>query len=201
MNLYILLTTPSTDAGPFNLYSDVDGFYAPFAVNVSKNEVENGYVTSAPTGTTVVRMISIGECKNQIEIIVSNIPLTTTTTTLSPFSWYYGIFNSPGGVVEIPTSNDINISNGTLVINSDPSQPLNIPFSSQNDDFIWFAIPVIAGTKSNWYVSDLNQGLIGGLADRFGNLFPDPVTITYGGLNLYLYISTARTNIQSIIIS
>lgn len=201
MNLYILLTTPLTDAGPFNLYSDIDGFYAPFGINVSKSVIENGYVVTAPNGTSIVRLISVGQCTNQIEVPVSNIPLTTTTTTLSPFSWYYGTFNSPGGVVEIPTSNDVDVSTGTLVTNSDPSQPITVPFNSQDDDFLWFATPVSAGIKSSWYVDDLNQGLIGGPANRFGNLFPDPVTITYAGLNLYLYISTGRTDVQSMTMS
>lgn len=131
-------------------------------------------------------------------------PYTTTTTTtiyVDPFSWYYGTFSAPGGVVPIPDENDIDISTGTLVTSVDPSGPIIVPFNSANDDFLWFAIPVTAGTKSNWYVDTLNQGLIGGPANQFGNLFPDPITITYNTVSMYLYISTARTDVVQMTIS
>lgn len=207
MTIYILLTTPGTDAGPFNLYSNVDGFVSAFATNVSKATLLAGYVSNAaPNGTTIVRLVSVGECTNYIDVAVGGGPIpttstTTSTTTINPFSWYYGTFSAPGGVVPIPDENDIDISTGTLVTAVDPSGPIIVPFNSANDDFLWFAIPVTAGTKSNWYVDTLNQGLIGGPANQFGNLFPDPITITYNTVSMYLYISTARTDVVQMTIS
>ena len=206
MRLYILLTTPLTDAGPFNIYSDVDGFYAPFGVNVSKATLEAGYAVDAPDGTTIVRLISVGECTNQIEVVVDGGPVpttstTTSTTTINPFTWYYGTYNSPGGVVPIPTELDIDISTGTLVTSVDPSGTIIVPFNSAVDDFLWFAIPTTAGTKSAWYVSALNQGLIGGPASYYGNLFPDPVVVNYLGTDFNLYISTGRTSVVQMTIS
>ena len=207
MTIYILLTTPATDAGPFNLYSDVDGFVAPFSINVSKATLLGGYSVTVPNGTTIVRIVSVGDCTNYIDFEVGGGPIPTTTTTSSttvnPFlnTWYYGKYNSPGGVVPIPTSVDINIATGTAVSNVNPSGSLVIPFNSAVDDFLWFAIPVSAGTKSNWFVTTLNQGLIGGPATYYGNLFPNPVVVTYNSVSLNLYISTGRTNVAQMTIS
>ena len=208
MTLHILLTTPTTDAGPFNLYSDTDSYSSAFATNVSKAALLSGYVANTvPNGTTIVRLVSVGEeCNNYIEVAVGGGPIpttstTTSTTTANPFLWYYGTYSSPGGVVPIPDENDIDISTGTIVTTVDPSGPIIVPFNSTVDDFLWFAIPVTAGTKSNWYVDTLNQGLIGGPANQFGNLFPDPITITYNTVSMYLYISTARTDVVQMTIS
>lgn len=84
MTLYILLTTPTTDAGPFNLYSDTDSFASAFATNVSKSNLIAGYVANnVPAGTTIVRLVSVGEeCNNYIEVGVSTTTTTTTTTSL-----------------------------------------------------------------------------------------------------------------------
>lgn len=207
MNIYILLTTPGTDAGPFNLYSDIGGFVSAFATNVSKDTLLAGYVANnVPDGTTIVRLVSVGECTNYIDIAVGGGPIpttstTTSTTTINPFTWYYGRYSAPGGVVPIPTSVDINMATGTLVTVVNPSGPINVPFNSANDDFLWFAIPVTAGTKSNWFVTTLNQGLIGGPANQFGNLFPAPVVKVYNTVSYNLYISTARTNVVQMTIS
>lgn len=208
MTLYILLTTPTTDAGPFNLYSDTDSFASAFATNVSKATLLSGYVANnVPNGTTIVRLVSVGEeCNNYIEVAVGGGPIpttstTTSTTTINPFTWYYGRYNSPGGIVPIPTSVDINIATGTVVTTVDPSGPIIVPFNSVVDDFLWFAIPVSAGIKSNWFVTILNQGLIGGPVNQFGNLFPDPVVVTYNSTSLNLYISTVRTNVVQMTIS
>ncbi len=206
MTIYILLTTPSTDAGPFNLYSNLD-YSTPLVLNVSKSMLLAGYALTVPNGTTSIRAVSVGElCTNYLEFPVDLGPVptstTTSTTTVNPALnyWYYGKYNSPGGVVPIPTSLDIDISLGTTVTNVNPSGSLVIPFNSATDDFLWFAIPVSAGTKSNWFVTMLNQGLIGGPATYFGNLFPDPVTVTYNSVSVYLYISTGRTNVTQMTI-
>jgi hypothetical protein len=70
MTVHIILTTPDTDAGPFNLYSDVDGFVSPFGFNISKATLLAGYSVVVPNGTTVVRIVSVGDCTNYIEVIV-----------------------------------------------------------------------------------------------------------------------------------
>lgn len=206
MTLYILLTTPTTDAGPFNLYSNTDDYTSAFAVNINVSTLLSGYVAfNVPAGTTNVRITSVGaECNNYIEVPVGGGPAPTTTTTTTAFNtltWYYGKYNSIGGIVSIPTSTNINIATGTVVSNVDPSGTITIPFNSGVSDFLWFAIPVLVGTKSNWFVTPLNQGLIGGPSNQFGNLFSNPATVTYNNVSLYLYISTVRTNVEQITIS
>lgn len=87
MTIYIVLTTAGSDTGPFNLYSDVDGFISAFEVGVPKVDLELGYNSYyAPDGTTVVRVMSDGICKNYVDIpiVVGPIPSTTTTSSTEP---------------------------------------------------------------------------------------------------------------------
>lgn len=82
MTIYIVLTVAGSDTGPFNLYSDVDGFISAFEVGVPKVYLELGYNSySAPDGTTVVRVMSDGICKNYIDIPITVGPIPTTTST------------------------------------------------------------------------------------------------------------------------
>lgn len=84
MTIYVVLTTAGSDTGPFNLYSDVDGFTSAFEVGVLKVDLEAGYNSYfAPDGTTVVRVMSDGICKNYIDIpiVIGPIPTTTSTST------------------------------------------------------------------------------------------------------------------------
>ena len=81
MNIYVTITSAGADTGPFNLYSNVDGFVSAFDTNIGKATLVAGYSTTAPAGTTTVRIISIGECTNYIDVVVST---TTTTTTTEP---------------------------------------------------------------------------------------------------------------------
>lgn len=80
MTVLITLTIAGTDTGPFNLYSDVDGFVSAFETGVSKANLLAGYVSVlVPNGTNVIRIRSNSiYCTNYIDI---NIVLTTTTTT------------------------------------------------------------------------------------------------------------------------
>jgi hypothetical protein len=76
----ITLTTAGADTGPFNLYSDIDGFVTPFETGVGKAALEAGYLsTLVPDGTSIVRVKSTSLfCTNYINLAL---PTTTTTTT------------------------------------------------------------------------------------------------------------------------
>lgn len=80
MYVFITLTSAGANAGPFNLYSNVDGFTSVFATGVSKATLLAGYSVIAPVGTTTVRIMSVGVCTNYIDVIVTT--TTTTTTTV-----------------------------------------------------------------------------------------------------------------------
>ena len=46
MTVYITLTTAGSDSGPFELYSNLDGYYTPFESGVSKTSLESGYASA-----------------------------------------------------------------------------------------------------------------------------------------------------------
>ena len=57
MNVYIQLISAGTNTGPFNLYSDVDGFVVPFEQNVSRSKLLTGFTsTLVPVDTTVIKI-------------------------------------------------------------------------------------------------------------------------------------------------
>lgn len=84
MTVLITLTLTGTNTGPFDLYSNIDGFITPFESNVDKTLLIGGYSSSfVPDYTTIVRIKSIGNCLNYIDINLEEITTTTTTTSTS----------------------------------------------------------------------------------------------------------------------
>lgn len=83
MTVLFTLTSAGLDTGPFNLYSNLDGFLTPFEVGISKATLVGGFSSAnVPDYTTVVRIQSAGTCGNWIDIILEN--TTTSTTTGTP---------------------------------------------------------------------------------------------------------------------
>jgi hypothetical protein len=83
MTVLITLTTAGTDSGPFNLYSDIDGYITAFESGVSKGALLAGYASSlVPDYTITIKVLSIGTCTNYVDIVLDEITTTTTTTTL-----------------------------------------------------------------------------------------------------------------------
>lgn len=83
MVVLITLTVAGSDTGPFNLYSDTDGYTVPFEVGVSKAALLGGYTSIlVPLGTTIVRVSSEGICPNSLDLPITT--TTTTTTTILP---------------------------------------------------------------------------------------------------------------------
>jgi hypothetical protein len=79
----ITLTTAGTGTGPFDLYSDFDGYVTPFETGVDKTSLTSGYTTSLVyNGTTIIRVKSnsVG-CTNYVDLPVSGITTSTTTTS------------------------------------------------------------------------------------------------------------------------
>ncbi len=55
----ITLTIAGTDTGPFNLYSDVDGYITPFETNVPKAALESGFITvNIPDDAVAIKLQS-----------------------------------------------------------------------------------------------------------------------------------------------
>jgi len=80
----ITLTIAGLDTGPFNLYSDADGYVTPFEIGVSKAALVAGYTSVlVPDAATIIRVVSTGVCTNFIDLSIIVVPPTTTTTTTS----------------------------------------------------------------------------------------------------------------------
>ena len=85
MTVTITLTVAGADTGPFNLYSDVDGYVSPFETGVLKTALTSGYTSSlVPDGTTIIKILSTGICTNFVYVDVVPITTTSTSTTASP---------------------------------------------------------------------------------------------------------------------
>ncbi len=82
MTVLITLTLAGADVGPFDLYSDADGYASPFETGVLKASLQGGYnSTVVPNTATIIRVASTGVCTNYVDLPITGIPATTTTTT------------------------------------------------------------------------------------------------------------------------
>lgn len=131
----ITLTTAGADTGPFSLYSNIDGFVAPFETGISKIELEAGYTSFlVPDSAIIIRVQSTSVlCNNYVDLIIgttttttstsstSTSSTTTTTTTLNPvdYDFYLADMYTCGDcilqvtniVVAFPTGTSITINN------------------------------------------------------------------------------------------
>ena len=83
MTVLLTLTVAGADSGPFNLYSNIDGYVSAFETGVSQAALLAGYSSSlVPDYTTIVRVLSTGVCNNYINITLTSGITTTTTTTI-----------------------------------------------------------------------------------------------------------------------
>ena len=83
MTALITLTTAGTDSGPFNLYSNLDGYVTAFESGISQASLLAGYASSlVPDYTTMIRILSTGACTNYIDIVLDEVTTTTTTTLI-----------------------------------------------------------------------------------------------------------------------
>jgi hypothetical protein len=84
MTVLITLTTAGADTGPFNLYSDVNGYTSAFAVGVNKLDLEAGYPSDlVPDGTTTIKVQSVNDLCNNFVLLPTGITTTSTTTSSS----------------------------------------------------------------------------------------------------------------------
>ena len=82
MTVLITLTTAGNNTGPFNLYSNTDGYVTAFETGVSKSALVSGYTSSlVPEWTTEVLVQSTGACDRDLYLIVAGAPTTTSTTS------------------------------------------------------------------------------------------------------------------------
>ena len=76
MTTVLTLVTAGSDSGPFDLYSNINGYGNPFEVGVPKASLVNGYTTTkVPDYTDVVRVKSTGVCTSETDISLYYPPL------------------------------------------------------------------------------------------------------------------------------
>jgi len=104
----ITLTVAGTDTGPFDIYSDADGYVIPFGTNITKSVLIAGWATDAiPLGTVSIRVQSVSaNCSNYVDIsaifVDPNLTLVYNDYSAMEFPedlafWneYFGIDGSP----------------------------------------------------------------------------------------------------------
>ena len=76
MNIFLQLTLAGADTGPFDLFSDADSYTVPFETAVAKSSLVSGYYTTAPSGTTTVRIQSVAPslCTSYVDVILGTLP-------------------------------------------------------------------------------------------------------------------------------
>lgn len=96
----ITLTAAGSDTGPFDLYSNLDGYTVPFESAIPKLDLEAGYISYlVPDGAMNIRVQSTNVlCENYVDLTInttttttstSTSSTTTTTTTLNPEDYDY----------------------------------------------------------------------------------------------------------------
>lgn len=70
MYVYITISNVGVDSGPYDLYSDLDGYTSAFEIGVSKASLEAGYATSlVPDGTAQIKIQSVNDdCNNYVNV-------------------------------------------------------------------------------------------------------------------------------------
>ena len=149
--------------------------------------------------------------------VIYGSPLAISATTTCQrvvcgiYPWYYGVMCSGGAASGANRPSDCCIKDvitgGTVGAGcscnkavSTSTGTLDSVFCSTSDDYLWFATPVASTTKTWYYVSDLNQGAMGGAVSPGGNLFPNPDTVTdvttvcWSGQSYKIYISNYQTS-------
>jgi hypothetical protein len=82
MTVLVTLTLAGTDVGPFNLYSNVDGYTTALATGVSRTALVAGYnLLNVPDNASVIRVQSTGTCTNYLDILINGATTTTTSST------------------------------------------------------------------------------------------------------------------------
>ena len=144
MTVLITLTTAGSDSGPFNLYSDVDGFTSAFEVGVAKIDLLAGYSSSlVPDPTTIIRVMSVNPlCTNYIDLELY--PVTTTTTTTLPLEFLLSYECDFGTVIQITADTITGGAPGYYPANTifydEPSALANTSWSPFSVESIGYAV-------------------------------------------------------------
>jgi len=92
ISITITLTSVGSGLGPFDLYTDDDGYANPIAQGLSAAVLVNGYICSVvPDTATIIKISSVGGHKTSISLPIeglstTQLPTPTPTPTVTPQS-------------------------------------------------------------------------------------------------------------------
>jgi len=82
MTVLITLTLAGADTGPFDLFSNLDAYTSAFETGVPKASLLAGYPSAlVPDYTTIIRVRSVGDCTNYIDIPLYSLTTSTSSTS------------------------------------------------------------------------------------------------------------------------
>ncbi len=65
----IRIENAGLDVGPFNIFSNIDGYKVAFEFQRTRDEMLNGITTTLPVGTARIRVVSSNQnCRDVVEI-------------------------------------------------------------------------------------------------------------------------------------
>ena len=76
----LLITPLGAQTGPFNLYSDIDGYTNIFST-ITQAQLSVGFPVLVPDNTTSVKIVSTGICGTSIIVNIVGVPSVTPTIT------------------------------------------------------------------------------------------------------------------------
>jgi hypothetical protein len=154
----ITLTTLGLEAGPFDLYSDVDGYLTPFVIGEPASSFSgSGFYTGlVPDGTIVIKVQSQGTCTNSVYLAISGLPTPTPspTSTLTPTPTTpidcreYSVFNGEAVPVTYEYIDCITLASIEPTINAGETQYFCAVYGSEPFSFGSFVVTEIGSCPS-----------------------------------------------------
>jgi len=173
----ITLTRADEGTGPFNLFSDVDGFYNPFEANISLETLKAGYISYVvPDLATTIQVKSYNSiCQTYIDLYITPPPHPITAGLVLNFD-IDNKLSYPGSgniVTNLYNNNQISLVNGPTY---DSNSPASILLDGTNDYMITsnytdiqlgenmsYETIIKVGTSGfnngNFYAKNFNNGL------------------------------------------
>lgn len=168
MTTLITLTLAGSDVGPFNLYSNLDGYTTPTITGLTRTQLVDGYIATLPDGSTTVLVKSTGVCPRDMYLNITGAPTTTTSTTPPPAT---------------TTTTTTRAGVGIITISFDSyGQSFSIGTSTSLTQSVYISAGIaVQGFSTNYCINELASKTLSGTLlglDVSGSTF---VTHTYTG--------------------
>ena len=122
-----------------------------------------------------------------------------TVTINGILPWYWGL--STSGIVDATCVANCGCGIfGCKCVGNVGASCIPITYNSSSGDYIWFALPSCAATKTCWYVNGTNNGCIGGVGNLFATYCTLPIISAencWSGCNYEIYVSCNPTGTAS----